>query len=190
MRVSIILIGLGLMLGLPTNVQAVEPDIKCESDKIKTAGKYTGCLMGTYSKAVKKGEVPDFTKCDSKYSAKWKKVESKAGGACPTEGDEAAIQARMTGDANDIVTLLGGGTLESCGDGVKNGTEDCDDPDLGGATCAVVHLVGEGIDALIVGIRGIGEGAVYVQHQGTVILSHHWCGVHRQRITVEVAVVA
>ncbi len=40
MRVSIILIGLGLMLGLPTNVQAVDPDVKCEADKLKETGKY------------------------------------------------------------------------------------------------------------------------------------------------------
>ena len=137
MRASIILIGLGLVLGLPTNVQAVDPDVKCEAAKVKEAAKYYACRLKAESKAIKKGEVADSSKCDGKYSEKWQKAESKAGpGVCPTEGDEAAIQARMTGDANDIVTLLGGGTLESCGDGVKNGTEDCDDPDLGGATCA------------------------------------------------------
>ena len=35
MRVSIILIGLGLMLGLPTSGRAVDPDTKCYADKVK-----------------------------------------------------------------------------------------------------------------------------------------------------------
>ena len=138
MRVSIILIGLGLVLGLPTSGQAVDPDVKCNADKVRETAKYYACRLKAESKAIKKGEAPDYTKCDSKYSAKWQKAESKAAGACPTESDEAAIQARMTDDADDIVTLLGGGTPASCGDGVKNLTEDCDDLDLGGLTCEAV----------------------------------------------------
>ncbi len=43
MRLSIILIGLGLVLGLPTNVQAVDPDIKCSAAKVKEAAKYSAC---------------------------------------------------------------------------------------------------------------------------------------------------
>ena len=108
MRVFIILIGLGLMLGLPTSASALDPDIKCEADKIKTAGKYTGCLAGTYSKAVKKGEpqTEKLAKCDSKYGEKWQKAEDKAEGACPTEGDEAAIQAKVQQFVNDLLLSL------------------------------------------------------------------------------------
>ncbi len=95
MRVSIALIGLGLMLGLPTNVQALDPDLKCNADKVKEAGKYSFCRLKAESKAIKKGEAPDYTKCDSKYSDKWQKAESKAEGACLTNGDEAAIQAQV-----------------------------------------------------------------------------------------------
>ncbi len=56
MRVSIILIGLGLILGVPTNVQAVEPDVKCYADKVKEAAKYSACRLKAESKAIKKGE--------------------------------------------------------------------------------------------------------------------------------------
>ncbi len=66
MRLSIILIGLGLVLGLPTNVQALDPDVKCNAAKVKETAKYSACLLKAESKAIKKGEVPDFSKCDSK----------------------------------------------------------------------------------------------------------------------------
>ncbi len=114
MRAAMILIGLGLVLGLPTNVQAVDPDVKCYADKVKETAKYSACRLKAESKAIKKAETPDFSKCDSKYSQKWQKAESKAGGACLTNGDEALIQARITDDADDIVTLLGGGSVPGC----------------------------------------------------------------------------
>ncbi len=78
MRVSIILIGLGLVLGLPTNVQALDPDVKCNAAKVKEAGKYSFCRLKAESKAIKKAEAPDFSKCDSKYGEKWQKAEDKA----------------------------------------------------------------------------------------------------------------
>ena len=138
MRISIILIGLGLMLGLPTSGQALDPDVKCEAAKVKETAKYYACRLKAESKAIKKAEAPDYAKCDSKYSEKWQKAEDKAGmGVCPTEGDETAIQARMTDNADDIVTLLGGGTLAGCGDGFAdpNADEQCDGLDLDGADC-------------------------------------------------------
>ncbi len=55
--------------------------------------------------------------------------------ACPTNRDEAAIQSRITDDADDIVILLGGGSALECGNGVLETGEDCDFGDLGGATC-------------------------------------------------------
>ena len=106
MRVSIILIGLGLVLGLSTNVQALDADVKCSSAKVKEAAKYSACLLKAESKAIKKGEVADFSKCDSKFSEKWQKAESKAGGECPTENDEAAIQAQVQQCADDLVAAL------------------------------------------------------------------------------------
>ena len=107
MRVSIILIGLGLVLGLPTSGQAVDPDIKCYADKTKETAKYYACRLKAESKAIKKAEAPDYAKCDSKYSEKWQKAESKAGtGVCPTEGDEAAIQVDVQQFVADMVAAL------------------------------------------------------------------------------------
>ncbi|MCZ6568836.1 MAG: hypothetical protein O7B23_01605 [Deltaproteobacteria bacterium] len=106
MRVSIILIGLGLALGVSTSVWAVDPRVKCVADKVKEAGNYSACRFKAESKAIKKGEAPDYSKCDSKYSAKWQKAESKAAGACPTNGDEAAIQAQVQQFVDELVAVL------------------------------------------------------------------------------------
>ncbi len=82
---------------------------------MKETAKYYACRLKAESKGIKKAEAADVSKCDTKYGEKWQKAEDKAGeGVCPTEGDEAAIQARMTDDADDIVTLLGGGSVPGC----------------------------------------------------------------------------
>ncbi len=115
MRVSIILIGLGLVLGFATSVWAKGPP-KCYSDKMKAAGKYSFCRLKAQSKIPPlAGQAADYTKCDSQYSKKWQKVESRAG--CLTEGDEAAIQAKMIGDADTIVARLSGVRFADNGDG-------------------------------------------------------------------------
>ena len=106
MRISIILIGLGLVRGVSTSVWAVDPRVKCVADKVKEAGNYSACSFKAESKAIKKGEAPDHSKCDSKYSAKWQKAESKAAGACPTNEDEAAIQAQVQQFVDDLVAVL------------------------------------------------------------------------------------
>ncbi len=106
MRVSIILIGLGLVLGFPTNVQAGDPAVKCGADKVRETAKYSACLLQAESRATRKGLVPDFSKCDSKFSQKWQKAETKAGGACLTNGDEAVIQAQVQQFVDDVLAEL------------------------------------------------------------------------------------
>ena len=136
MRAAIVLIGLGLMLGLPTSASALDPDIKCEADKIKTAGKYTVCLAGTYSKAVRKGqpETEKLAQCDAKYAKKWDQIEAKAAAhappPCPTTGDEAAIQAKVQQFVNDLLLSLEG---PGCGGEEVGGA--CWFLGVGGASC-------------------------------------------------------
>jgi hypothetical protein len=110
--------------------------VNCESGKLKEAGKYGNCRLKADSKAVKKGEAADYTKCESKFADKWTKTETKAGvGICPSEGDQASIDARITTDAAEIAMLLAGGAVASCGDDLAEGVESCDGIDLGGADC-------------------------------------------------------
>ncbi len=106
MRLPSILIGVGLVLGAPTSVQAADAAVKCASDKIKEAGKYSFCRLKVDSKAIRSGEAPDYSKCDSKYSEKWQKIEAKGAGACPSSGDEAAIQAQVQQCVDDVVADL------------------------------------------------------------------------------------
>jgi hypothetical protein len=90
------------------------------------AALYNLCRTKAATKALKKGEAPDYTKCDLKFAAKWQKVEDKGGGECWTAGDEATVQSQVTVDTDDL-----GKQLTACGDAVApmcNGTCPFDDP--------------------------------------------------------------
>ncbi len=92
--------------------QAADPAVKCEASKLKESAKYGNCRLKAESKGVKKGQSADFTKCETKFTEKFNKAETKAGpGVCPSEADEPAINGRITRHANDIATLLSGGTV-------------------------------------------------------------------------------
>jgi hypothetical protein len=88
---------------------------KCESAKLKEAGKYAACRLKAESKAAKTGGVPDYSKCDEKYASKWQSAESKAGaGVCPSEDDQAAIGFFISQTTDQIATALAGGPLPQC----------------------------------------------------------------------------
>ncbi|MBC8292718.1 MAG: hypothetical protein H8E45_06075, partial [Proteobacteria bacterium] len=85
---------------------AADPAIKCESGKLKEVSKYTGCVLAADSKAAKKSLSPDYSKCESKFTMKWNKVELKAGGLCPSSGDEALVKTEADTFAAGIRSLL------------------------------------------------------------------------------------
>ncbi len=62
----------------PTDAQ------KCEAAYLKVAGQNVFCIMKERAKAVRKGEAPDFTKCQDKLLKKWTKAALHWGAACPT----------------------------------------------------------------------------------------------------------
>lgn len=131
--------GFATLVGLlvwPLLVGALEPGPKCEANKLKTAGKYAFCRLKTESKAVRKGTTPDFTKCVSKFSQKWVRIEDRAAGACPTNGDENSMDSFIAQHADEIAQLLSGGALPFCGDGQIDAGEQCDSGDLNGESCA------------------------------------------------------
>jgi hypothetical protein len=104
-------LGVLLIAGLAA---AVDPTDKCEADKLKEAGKYHFCRMKAESKAVKKSEAPDYGKCVDKFTQKWPLIESKAGGACPTNGDQAEIETEIADHVDYMAVLLSGGTSPGC----------------------------------------------------------------------------
>jgi Protein of unknown function (DUF1566) len=131
---------------------------KCEALKNKEAGKYGFCLEKAQMKLVKtKGACSTTTdtpcyrddecptgetctkdptkynqlvdKCDQKFSDHWGKWEDKAGGSCPTNGDEASLQSFVQAHVEDVASALSGGT--ALGRFVDNGDGTITDQETG-----------------------------------------------------------
>lgn len=118
--------------------------IKCESKKNMEAAKYAQCLLKQQAKAVKKGTAPDFSKCDAKLQKKWGKIEEKAEGACPSQGDQAPIQGFL-GDCGDCIADLLAGAAASCA---------CDLSRLSPDACAAAGGVTDGGACWFPGVEG------------------------------------
>jgi hypothetical protein len=102
------------LLGTPA-VQAISPAEKCEATKLGVAGKYLACRLKAEAAAAKSAQAPDFSKCDPTLSLKWTQAEIKAGGACPSNGDEAAVQAFIAEHTDALSGLLNGATSPAVG---------------------------------------------------------------------------
>jgi hypothetical protein len=100
-----------LLCSMGTAEAGVTAAQKCEAAKLGTAGKYDFCRLKTEAKAIKTGGSPDFTKCDDAYGAKWSQTETKAGGSCPSNGDQGAMQAFIIEHADAVKAELNGNPL-------------------------------------------------------------------------------
>ena len=85
---------------------AVTTTEKCAADQLKTAGKYALCRLATQAKAVKRGEAPDFTKCEDKFSGKWQKAAAKARGSCPLTSDELAVEWTLRDEVDELASQI------------------------------------------------------------------------------------
>jgi len=86
----------------------------CEAEKNKAAGKKAQCVAGEHAKAAK-GGTANMATCDKNFSAAFAKAEQKAGaGACPTEGDTAAIEEMVDKCMADIESALAGTPPPPC----------------------------------------------------------------------------
>src|SRR5262245_40660487 len=90
------------LLVLASIAHAASDADKCEAAKNKIAGKYAACRQGAVAKAIKKATPPDYSKCDAKFGPKWGSAETKGGGMCPTNGDEAAMQTFIAAHTDDV----------------------------------------------------------------------------------------
>ena len=103
----------------PDRALGLDPDVKCQADKLKAAGKKCQCVLFAKFKALKKGTAPDFSKCIAKFDQAFLKAEQKAatqGAACPrddAEGDKARIAGEIDVVCTDIVTTLAIGCLQA-----------------------------------------------------------------------------
>lgn len=120
--------------------------VKCAVAKIKNSAKYASCLLQTDAKAQTDGVTSDHTKCDTKQSGSFAKIDGKYGASCPTQGDQASVQGDVSGPLGCVAgELTGGGVADCdvvkaqlCGNGVVDPGEVCDQSDFGGATCTSV----------------------------------------------------
>ncbi len=103
-------------LGAGTSAYAVDMADKCAAAKMKEAGKYARCRLKEEGKGLIQGLEPSLAKCNTSYSSKWAKIESKGGVDCPTLGDVVPIKNQLTTDTDNIVDALVGVTPPT-GDG-------------------------------------------------------------------------
>lgn len=97
---------------------ATTPAQKCGSGKNQEAGKYAACRQKAEAAFAIKGDsgarAAALERCQAKYGRKWTSLEAKAAGACPSVGDQAAIQAAIDVHTDDVASALAGGTLSDC----------------------------------------------------------------------------
>lgn len=115
MKATIGIVSVLVLAASTTAALAIDPSAGCEASKLKTAGKHAFCRMLAEAKAVKSGQPPDYSKCDSKFASKWQAAEAK--GECPTSGDQSAVRADVDADCDALVLKIGGGGLVDNGDG-------------------------------------------------------------------------
>ena len=87
---------------------ALEPAVKCESLKNKTAGKYAACLQKAVAFLVKRPtETVKYNekvaKCNDKFRVKWDKAEVKGEGLCPDEPLDPNSLAGFIAEHSDAV---------------------------------------------------------------------------------------
>ncbi len=93
-----------------TAASAVDPAIKCQSDKLRLAAKYTVCRLNAESDAARSFGEADFSKCAADYLAGWAKAEARAtakGAPCWTNGDAEAVQGDIDAHTSSLASSLG-----------------------------------------------------------------------------------
>lgn len=175
--VRIGIIALVAVVGASATMGAT-PEEKCQAAKLTATSKHFQCRLKALAKAVKKGGAPDFAKCDATFVDKWTKVEIKAGGACPTSGDQDQVHGFVWQRADEIATALAGGGLPPCaaqlaaclaapkGQRLRTGQTLCYDLSGGVIACAGTGQDGELQRGLAPNFTDNGDGTITDLHSG------------------------
>jgi hypothetical protein len=102
-----------LLVLCASSALAMDPAIKCQTQKLKAAAKYTACRLQAEADAARHFASPDFSTCDAIFAADWHKAEVRAlaqGTPCWTTGDGTAVQADITAQTDALSDALAGGT--------------------------------------------------------------------------------
>src|SRR5262245_62347908 len=89
------------------------PPGKCEFSKLKSAAKYSRCLLEASARTLKRDSA-DSGSCDARLSSRWRRAEEKGMGQCPASDDQAT-QAFLLQCADGVATALAGNPLPTCG---------------------------------------------------------------------------
>jgi len=122
-----------------THAAPLTPELRCEIGKLKAVATYSSCRLKADITGLTKNLSPDFSRCESKFTLKFPRLEEQADPAmCPSSNDVVDLKDRTDDFEAAVSILLGGGTLPiaACGDGTLDLGEDCEVGDLDGETCA------------------------------------------------------
>lgn len=111
----------GLLVASSTSILAMgDPANTCEAAKLREAGKLASCVLGSLAKSTKSGDEPDASAaaaCEEKFTGKLSSAEGKSGGACPTDGDAAALAEQVSALAGRLGDAVSGERFHDNGDG-------------------------------------------------------------------------
>ena len=104
------MVTLAILLGA-SSASAIDPAIKCQSDKLRLAAKYITCRLNAEAGAARDFAEPSFAKCTSDYLDGWKKAETRAiakGTHCWTSGDASVVQGDIDAHTGALAEWLAG----------------------------------------------------------------------------------
>ncbi len=97
---------------------ATTPAQKCQSDKNKEAGKYAACRQKAEGDFAVKGDATRLAsaleRCLARYQIRWSALETRAAGACPTDGDMNPMAAFIDYHTDTVATALAGNPVPNC----------------------------------------------------------------------------
>lgn len=100
---------------------------RCAGIKLKATGKKAKTKLGCHAKATRKGVAVDpqcLAKAEARFASTFSSAE--AHGPCLTTGDAGGIESGVDDLVNDVVASLASGSGTTCGNGVVEGSEQCD----------------------------------------------------------------
>ena len=147
MRNSICLVML-LSFGVPAAATAAPtPAQRCEADVELASAKYAQCRLVAESRFSKDLDAARrataLARCSDKLLQSFERAALRYGASCTSEPVSGFDQYLAQCSDDVAAASVAGGSLPACGDGVIDVPgEQCDDSDLGGASCASLGFAG------------------------------------------------
>lgn len=139
-------LGVALWAGVGESRAALSASEVCQLRKVKEVSRFSKCVLKAEVREVRSGSPAAIQDCFARIEEQFALLDERFGsGVCPSFGDGSAMGTRLGGDLDEVVTLLGGGEVSTCGNGLLEAGEECEFGDLGGATCGSEGLFGEGL---------------------------------------------